>query len=97
MTTHLKFYIINFVLVVIASISAFGSFLSYRTTSDYKIYIETLDRRTNEITAKLVQQQEEDRILNFKIDRLKTELDRKDEAIRQLNIQVQEMSKKRKR
>lgn len=97
MTTHLKFYIINFVLVVIASISAFGSFLSYRTTSDYKVYIEILDKRTNELTAKLVHQQEEDRMLNHKIDRLKTELDQKDEAIRQLNIQVQEMSKKRKK
>ena len=93
---HLKFYIIIFVLVLVAMASAFGSFLSYKTTSDYKIYIEILDQRTNEITAKLVQQQEEDRILHHQIDLLKTELEQRDELIRRLNIDLQDV-KKRKR
>jgi hypothetical protein len=97
MKQNLKFYIIIFVLVIIASASAFGSLLSYKTTSDYRVYIEILDKRINDITARLVQQQEEDRILHRQLDLLKTELDKRDETIRRLTIELYEQSKKRKR
>jgi hypothetical protein len=93
MTQHLKFYITIFVLVIIASVSAFASILSYRTASDYQVYIEILDKRTNEITAKLVQQQEQDRILYHQYDLLKTELNKRDETIRRLTIELHESKK----
>jgi hypothetical protein len=96
MIQHLKFYITIFVLVIIAGVSAFASILSYRTASDYQVYIEILDKRTNEITEKLVQQQEQDRILSHQYDLLRTELNKRDETIRRLTIELHE-SKKRKR